>query len=307
VSEPHLEHEVVTDDGVVVGYPAAAPAGTDLRLESGARLKHGAVVRSPATVPGPVREPQGRRDAGRGGARLGWPLPAGNGQDRAAGVSSIPRAVPAAAARPQAAVKRAFDIVVAAVLLVLALPLLVMAGLLMLTTSRGGILFRQERLGRHRRPFVIYKFRTMVAGCSDEPHREYIGRLLAQDADAPTDGERRLYKLVDDPRVTRAGRLLRRTSLDELPQLWNVLVGDMSLVGPRPALPYEAEQFGPAHDRRYMVRPGITGLWQVSGRNRLTMRQGLRLDLEYVDRQSFLLDLKILIKTVPAVLSSNGS
>jgi lipopolysaccharide/colanic/teichoic acid biosynthesis glycosyltransferase len=222
-------------------------------------------------------------------------------------MTSIPRAVPAAAARPQAAVKRAVDIVVAAVLLVLALPLLVMAGLLMFTTSRGGILFRQERVGRHRRPFVIYKFRTMVAGCSDEPHREYMRRLLAQDADAPTAHERGLYKLVDDPRVTRAGRLLRRTSLDELPQLWNVLVGDMSLVGPRPALPYEAEQFGPAHDRRYMVRPGITGLWQVSGRNRLTMRQGLRLDLEYVDRQSFLLDLKILIKTVPAVLSANGS
>ena len=223
-------------------------------------------------------------------------------------MTSISRAVSsAAAARPRAAVKRAFDIVVAAVLLVLAVPLLVMAGLLILTTSRGGILFRQERLGRYRRPFVIYKFRTMAAGCTDEPHREYMRRLLAQDADAPTGGERGLYKLVDDPRVTRAGRLLRRTSLDELPQLWNVLIGDMSLVGPRPALPYEAEQFGPAHDRRYVVRPGITGLWQVSGRSRLTMRQGLRLDLEYVDRQSFLLDLKILIKTVPAVLSPNAS
>lgn len=209
--------------------------------------------------------------------------------------------------RPQAALKRAFDLSAAGVLLALTLPLLVAAGLLVLTTSRGGVLFRQVRLGRFRRPFVIYKFRTMVAGCSDELHQEYIGRLLAQDTGAPTGSARGLYKLEGDPRITGVGRFLRRTSLDELPQLWNVLIGEMSLVGPRPALPWEAELFGAAHDRRYLVRPGLTGLWQVSGRNRLTMRQGLRFDLEYVERQSFLLDLKILLKTVVVVLSADGS
>lgn len=217
-------------------------------------------------------------------------------------------AIPAAAElRQRAAVKRAFDVTAAALLLGLTLPLLVATGLLVLTTSRGGVLFRQVRLGRFRRPFVMYKFRTMVAGCSDDVHQRYVAQLLAQDTGAPTGGERGLYKLEDDPRITRAGRLLRRASLDELPQLWNVLIGDMSLVGPRPALPWEAELFGTAHDRRYLVRPGLTGLWQVSGRNRLTMRQGLLLDLEYVERQSFLLDLRILLKTVVVVLSADGS
>ena len=152
----------------------------------------------------------------------------------------------------------------------------------------------------------MYKFRSMTAGCPDEPHRAYVTHLLTSD-EPQTGGTNGLYKLESDPRVTPVGRLLRRTSLDELPQLLNVLRGDMSLVGPRPALPYEADLIGPEYQRRFLVPPGVTGLWQVSGRNRLTMRQGLDLDLEYVDRRSFRLDLAILVKTVPAVLGHDGA
>jgi lipopolysaccharide/colanic/teichoic acid biosynthesis glycosyltransferase len=205
------------------------------------------------------------------------------------------------------AVKRGFDVAVASLALILLLPMIAVIALVVLATSRGPMVFRQTRVGRFGRPFVMYKFRTMVAGSSDQIHRDYVSKLLADDAEPPTGGERGLYKLEDDPRVTNVGRFLRRSSLDELPQLWNVLKGDMSLVGPRPALPWEAELFGSGHHRRFLVPPGLTGLWQVSGRSTLTMRQGLDLDLEYVDRQSLVLDLKILIKTVPAVLSADGS
>jgi lipopolysaccharide/colanic/teichoic acid biosynthesis glycosyltransferase len=205
------------------------------------------------------------------------------------------------------AVKRGFDVAVASLALILLLPIIVVIALVVLATSRGPMVFRQTRVGRLGRPFVLYKFRTMVVGSSDQIHRDYVSKLLADDAEPPTGGERGLYKLEADPRVTKVGRFLRRSSLDELPQLWNVLKGDMSLVGPRPALPWEAVLFGSGHHRRFLVPPGLTGLWQVSGRSTLTMRKGLDLDLEYVDRRSFLLDLKILIKTVPAVLSADGS
>jgi lipopolysaccharide/colanic/teichoic acid biosynthesis glycosyltransferase len=185
---------------------------------------------------------------------------------------------------------------------VLALPVLLPAALLIAATSRGGILYRQQRVGRYGRPFLMYKLRTMRAGAGDDVHRAYVRRLLTEEC--PPDGGRSgLYKLAGDPRVTRVGRWLRRASIDELPQLWNVLRGDMSLVGPRPALPYEAELFSVAHRERFLVPPGLTGLWQVSGRNRLPMRAGLDLDVEYVRRQSFGLDLLILLKTVPAVLA----
>ena len=202
--------------------------------------------------------------------------------------------------------KRLFDLVVASLALLLLAPLLVAVAILIRATSPGPALFRQTRLGREGRPFVLYKFRTMYTDCPDDIHRDYVRRLLSEDQ-PPTGGRTGLYKLDGDPRITRIGALLRRTSIDELPQLVNVVRGDMSLVGPRPALAYEAEMFGPAHARRFLVAPGLTGLWQVSGRNTLTMRQGLVLDLEYVDRQSFAFDLKILLKTVPAVLTTSGA
>jgi lipopolysaccharide/colanic/teichoic acid biosynthesis glycosyltransferase len=165
-------------------------------------------------------------------------------------------------------------------------------------TSRGPVLFRQTRVGRTGAPFLMLKFRTMRHGCDDKTHRDYVRLLLADQAPAH-DG---LYKLVDDPRVTRVGAVLRRLSLDEVPQLLNVLKGDMSLVGPRPALDFEADLFPDWAAPRYLVAPGVTGLWQVSGRNRLTMLQGLELDVEYVERRSFVVDLLILARTVPAVL-----
>jgi lipopolysaccharide/colanic/teichoic acid biosynthesis glycosyltransferase len=202
--------------------------------------------------------------------------------------------------------KRVFDLVVATVCLVVLLPLLVSVWAVVRMTTPGKALFRQVRLGLHGRPFVLYKFRTMYDGCRDEAHRQYVRELLACDAPRAA-GANGVYKLDADPRVTRVGWLLRRISIDELPQLVNVIRGDMSLVGPRPSLPWEAEMFSPAQQRRFLVPPGMTGLWQVSGRNTLTMRQALDLDLEYVQKQCFVLDLVILLKTVPAVLSTIGA
>jgi lipopolysaccharide/colanic/teichoic acid biosynthesis glycosyltransferase len=146
----------------------------------------------------------------------------------------------------------------------------------------------------------------MYDGCPDDAHRQYVRELLTSDAPSAA-GTTGLYKLDADPRVTRVGRVLRRTSIDELPQLLNVIRGEMSLVGPRPALPWEAEMFDIAHRQRFLTPPGMTGLWQVSGRSTLTMRQALDLDVEYVQKQHFLLDLIILLKTVPVVFSTIGA
>jgi lipopolysaccharide/colanic/teichoic acid biosynthesis glycosyltransferase len=202
--------------------------------------------------------------------------------------------------------KRLLDLTVAITCLILLSPLLLVVAALIRLTTPGPALFRQSRLGRDRRPFVLYKFRTMHTGCSDHIHREYVRKLLTEDQ-PPAGGQGGVFKLENDPRITPIGRLVRRTSIDELPQLLNVIRGDMSLVGPRPALPWEAEMFGTDYSARFVVPPGLTGLWQVSGRNSLTMRQGLELDLEYVARRSLSLDLWILIKTVPVVLSTHGA
>jgi lipopolysaccharide/colanic/teichoic acid biosynthesis glycosyltransferase len=202
--------------------------------------------------------------------------------------------------------KRALDLVLASACLILLSPLLVVVAVMVRLTSPGPALFRQTRLGRGQKPFVLYKFRTMYTGSSDDVHRQYVVQLLTLDQPA-TGGRRGLYKLEDDARITKVGRLLRRTSIDELPQLLNVIRGEMSLVGPRPALPWESELIGAAHARRFLVSPGLTGLWQVSGRNSLTMKEGLDLDIEYVDRRSFTLDISILARTVPVVLSTTGA
>jgi lipopolysaccharide/colanic/teichoic acid biosynthesis glycosyltransferase len=209
-------------------------------------------------------------------------------------------------ATPRLTGKRVFDLVVASCLVGLLIPILVIVWLLVRTTSPGKGMFRQTRIGRYGRPFVMYKFRTMRADSGDDIHREYVRRLLTED-NPPPGGARGLYKLESDPRVTKVGRLLRRTSLDELPQLLNVVKGDMSLVGPRPALPYEAELFSTTHRARFLVAPGVTGLWQICGRSKLPMQTGLDLDIEYVQRRTFWLDLKILLKTVPAVFTADGA
>jgi lipopolysaccharide/colanic/teichoic acid biosynthesis glycosyltransferase len=198
-------------------------------------------------------------------------------------------------------VSRLIDVVLASTLLVLLMPLMVGIAVLVRVTSRGPALFRQVRLGHHKQPFVMLKFRSMAADCGDAAHREFVRRLFGEDD--PRDGRDGLYKLGGDSRVTWLGRILRATSIDELPQLVNVVRGEMSLVGPRPALAWELELYEPHHHERFTVKPGMTGLWQVSGRSRLTAPEALRLDVEYARRRTVALDLAILVRTVPALFS----
>ncbi len=198
---------------------------------------------------------------------------------------------------------RALDVIVAAVLLIVLGPVLLLVALLVRVTSPGPTLYRQTRIGHHKRPFVMLKFRSMRAGCDDRAHRDFVRRELAGEDPRPPGG-RGLFKLENDDRITRIGWLLRATSLDELPQLINVLRGEMALVGPRPALAWELELYQPHHHERFAVKPGITGLWQVRGRSRLPMPQALDLDVEYARRRSLALDLWILLRTIPAVLDT---
>jgi lipopolysaccharide/colanic/teichoic acid biosynthesis glycosyltransferase len=192
--------------------------------------------------------------------------------------------------------KRTFDVVVSGTALVLLAPALACLVVLIRLDSRGPAFYHQRRVGLHGRIFTIWKFRSMYSGSSQSPHH-----LASTDwFERRPNGQR--YKSAADPRVTRIGRILRRTSLDELPQLWNVLAGDMSLVGPRPVMEYERDRFEPWHFEREAVRPGITGLWQVSGRDRLSAPEMLALDVQYVRRWSMWFDLEILARTMPAVL-----
>jgi lipopolysaccharide/colanic/teichoic acid biosynthesis glycosyltransferase len=204
--------------------------------------------------------------------------------------------------RPAGRLTRLMDMVVAAVLLVVLGPLLLLIAALVRATSPGPALFRQSRIGFGERPFVMLKFRSMVAGCDDAVHRDFVSRMLGGEDPRSTAGDH-LYKLGGDRRVTPLGRVLRATSLDELPQLVNVLRGEMALVGPRPALAWEVRLYQPHHHERFAVKPGITGLWQVSGRSRLTISQALELDVEYARRRSLAVDVWILVKTIPAVLA----
>jgi lipopolysaccharide/colanic/teichoic acid biosynthesis glycosyltransferase len=209
-------------------------------------------------------------------------------------------------------VKRAIDIALAAALIVLAAPVLLLLWCLVRSTSTGPALFRQERLGRDMRPFTMLKLRSMYADNDDRTHRDFVTTMLcaeeAEEAEEEVPARNNaLFKLTGDPRVTPLGAWLRRTSLDELPQLINVLRGDMSLVGPRPMLPWEAQLLAAPYRRRFTVKPGITGLWQVNGRSRLSMRTALELDVEYTRRRSVLLDLSILARTVPALFRGGAS
>jgi lipopolysaccharide/colanic/teichoic acid biosynthesis glycosyltransferase len=202
--------------------------------------------------------------------------------------------------------KRTIDVVLASLMLLMLSPVLLIVVMMIRLTSPGGALFQQVRVGHRGSPFVMLKFRTMHQGLDDAIHRAYVTAMLSGRAD-PADAKHGIYKLVGDPRVTSIGKFLRKTSLDELPQLVNVLRGEMSLVGPRPVLPWEAELFEPRHQVRFAVKPGITGLWQVTGRNTLTMQQALDLDVEYALRRTILLDLTILLRTMPTVLLSRGA
>jgi lipopolysaccharide/colanic/teichoic acid biosynthesis glycosyltransferase len=202
---------------------------------------------------------------------------------------------------PDSRLRVGAEALMAAVLLLVLSPLLGVVALAVRLTSAGPVLFRQERLGVMRRPFTILKFRTMTVGNDDRQHREYVTAVLTAEQ-TPHGGEEGVYKLVDDPRVTRVGALLRRTSIDELPQLWNVVRGEMALVGPRPALAWEAPLFPDWAVRRFDVRPGLTGLWQVRGRSRLSYKDALALDVEYVETRSLWVDAKILVATLGVLL-----
>lgn len=209
----------------------------------------------------------------------------------------------------QLVLKRTLDLVGAFVGLVVLAPVMLLVALAVRLDSAGPVFFRQERIGVGGRRFRVWKFRTMSHNAPDAVHREYMTRMLTGD-EATTqhvgrDGIR-VFKMTSDPRITRVGKFLRRSSLDELPQFLNVLAGEMSLVGPRPPVPYEFELYDHWQFDRLQVRPGITGLWQVSGRSLLSYRQMCELDVDYVRRWSVLLDLKILLKTVPVVLLNAG-
>lgn len=203
------------------------------------------------------------------------------------------------------ALKRSLDLCVSLPALLLLSPVFALLAVAVKCSSPGPVLFRQVRLGYYARPFIFLKFRTMYPDSDAAVHENYVAAFIAGRPVAGSDG---IYKITHDPRVTGLGRILRRTSLDELPQLWNVLRGDMSLVGPRPPLSYEFERYAPWHRRRVLdLKPGITGLWQVLGRSSTTFDEMVRLDLRYARHRSLWLDLKILFQTPGAMLSGKGA
>jgi lipopolysaccharide/colanic/teichoic acid biosynthesis glycosyltransferase len=206
-------------------------------------------------------------------------------------------------------IKRAIDVAGSALALIFLSPLLAVLALIIKLTSEGPVFFRQERLGHFQAPFVFLKFRSMYVATGEEIHKEYVRDFIAGRAEPRSDGGRKpVYKLTNDPRVTWIGKIMRRTSLDELPQFWNVFKGEMSLVGPRPPIRYEIEAYDVWHRRRLLeAKPGITGLWQVHGRSKTTFDEMVRLDLQYSKTSSALLDLKILLQTPRAVFSGDGA
>lgn len=218
----------------------------------------------------------------------------------------LPPVAPLQEAATTTAGCRALDLLVSSVLLILFAPFFLLIALAIRFESGGPVLFRQRRLGLGLGTFTIYKFRTMTEGASADPHREYVLSLIkGEDATPAVDGG--LFKLESDARITRVGHLLRRFSLDELPQLLNVFKGEMSLVGPRPAIPYEVEHYKPHWYRRFSVKPGMTGLWQVSGRNQLDFGDMVQLDLDYARSRSLWLNLRILAKTPWVVATGKGA
>lgn len=204
--------------------------------------------------------------------------------------------------------KRLIDVVGALLLMLLFSPLMLATAIAIKATSPGPVIFKQLRLGRRAAPFVFYKFRSMYSNADDRIHREYVNKLINGHAANNGDDTNPFYKIKADPRLTRIGKWIRKASIDELPQLYNVLKGDMSLVGPRPPLPYETEKYQLWHLRRILeVRPGMTGLWQVSGRSKVSFDEMVRLDLRYALNWSLWHDLVILARTVKVVFQFSGA
>jgi len=207
-------------------------------------------------------------------------------------------------------IKRLMDLFGSIVGLIFLFPLMLVIGILIKLTSPGPIFFNQSRLGHHGKPFSFYKFRTMYHGANDKSHREYVTHLIQGNHEKINQGSLQdpWLKMTNDPRVTSFGKFLRRSSLDELPQLYNVLKGEMSLVGPRPPISYEVEKYKIWHLKRILeAKPGITGLWQVYGRSSTSFDDMVRLDLRYAENCSIGMDIKILFKTVKVVLSAKGA
>ena len=204
--------------------------------------------------------------------------------------------------------KRGMDILGSLALLLILSPLLLAIAGLVKLSSRGPVLFRQVRIGQMIKPFMLFKFRTMYADSDHAIHHDYVSWFIRSSGKAQEKERRTFFKMTNDSRITPIGHLLRKTSLDELPQLWNVLRGEMSLVGPRPPLWYELQQYKPWHRHRVLeAKPGITGLWQVTGRSRTTFDEMVRLDLRYARGQSLWTDIKILLATPAAVIKGKGA
>jgi lipopolysaccharide/colanic/teichoic acid biosynthesis glycosyltransferase len=207
------------------------------------------------------------------------------------------------------AVKRCIDIVGSSLALICGAPIFGAIALAIRVTSRGPVLFKQERLGHYGKPFVVFKFRSMRTNCDAKIHQQYVSQFISGQVDDDSKASKKpVFKIQEDPRVTAVGKFLRKTSLDELPQFWNVLRGDMSLVGPRPPIAYEYKAYEVWHRRRVLeIKPGLTGLWQVEGRSRTRFDDMVRLDLKYARSWSLWLDLKILAQTPAAVIQGEGA
>lgn len=212
-------------------------------------------------------------------------------------VTSFSRAGIPIASVSYATSKRVLDVFVATIVLILASPFMLIAAILVKVTSRGPVFFAQKRVGLGGQQFTCYKFRSMYA----DAERRRGDLLHLNELSGP------VFKIKNDPRMTPVGRILRKLSLDELPQLFNVLLGDMSLVGPRPPVPCEVEQYGPRERMRLSVKPGLTCIWQVSGRNNISFERWVELDLIYIEKMSLRLDVELLLKTVPAVITCRGA
>lgn len=196
--------------------------------------------------------------------------------------------------------KRLLDIAICLGLLIVFGPIMVVAAIAIRVGSKGPIIFKQERIGLNGAPFTIYKFRTMRTDMTDDIHRKFMEKVIKKQIEKT--GTQTVFKMKNDPRITFIGKVLRKTSLDELPQIFNVLKGDMSIIGPRPPIAYEVALYTAHQRRRLEGLPGITGWWQVNGRNHTDFNTMVNLDIEYIEKRTLLMDLQIVFKTVPAML-----
>jgi lipopolysaccharide/colanic/teichoic acid biosynthesis glycosyltransferase len=292
----------------IISYPERA---LQERLPKNAIVRRANDYRRNAWNEAPVLRITGMNDAIKG-ARLGG-LQLVNGSALAVPIFDVgwwdPQAVSDFIGSAEKVLKRWLDVVGAIAGLILFSPLLLLTAIFVKTTSRGPVLFKQKRVGYRGESFTFLKFRTMYHNCENRIHQEYVKSLIHGKNGAINNGSegQPVYKIKNDPRITPIGRFLRKTSIDELPQFWNVLVGEMSLVGPRPPIPYEVEEYQKWHRRRVLeVKPGITGLWQVSGRNKTTFDEMVRLDIQYTRHWSLALDIKILLKTIKVMLIPDG-